>query len=98
MACCGKKRNIKIHRVVEDQKLLKNSLKLLYNFKDVKPAFLKNKTLLDYHRKTHMLYEVNIKRRPVTKNLINQIVELHDNFVKEMLKRNMKHKTPLKKV
>lgn len=98
MTCCGKKKRTKIHRVVEDQKLLKQSLKLLYAFKDIKPSTLKDQTLLDYHRKTHMLYEANIKRRPITKTFINQIVDLHNKFVKEMLKRKMKHNTPLKKV
>ena len=66
--------------------------------KDVKPASLVNNLLLDYHRKTHMLYAIAVKRTPPNKTYTNSIVTLHNKFVKEMLKRKMKHNTPLKKI
>jgi hypothetical protein len=93
-----RKTRTKVSQVVENQALLRRALKLLYAFKNVKPSVLKDRTLLDYHRKTHMLYAANIKRQPIPKVFINQIVDLHDKFVKELLRRNMKHNTPLKKV
>ena len=97
-ACCGRNRKPKTKNLLEQPTFVKNSLKLLTTLKDVKPSKLKNKTLIDYHMKTHMLYSGNIKRRPINKTFINTIVTLHDNFVKEMLKRKMKHNTPLNKV
>ena len=77
---------------------LKNSLKVMKAFKDAKPRKLSDKLLLDYHRKCHMLYAGNIKNHPINKPFINSVVSLHDRFVKEMLKRKMKHSTPLKKI
>jgi len=66
--------------------------------KDVKPSALNPKQLLDYHRKTHMLYESGIRKKPTNKLFINSMVDLHNLFVKEMLKRGMKHNTPLEKI
>ena len=77
---------------------LKRSKKLFAAFRDLDPKDLGNKTLIEYHRKTHMLYAGNIKRDPPNKQFINSIVTYHDRLVKEMLKRNFKHNTPLKKI
>ena len=82
----------------EESTFFKNSIQLLKGFQDTKPSDLSNATLLDYHMKTHMLYAGNIKKRPLNKSFINSIVSLHDKLVKEMLKRKMRHNTPLKKV
>lgn len=98
MGCCGKSKRTKVKRLLEEPDFLKNSLKLLKSFKDTNPMELKNKTLLDYHRKTHMIYADNIKRRPTKKTFINAIVKLHNKFVKEMEKRNVKHTSPLNKI
>jgi len=72
--------------------------KVAIKMKDKDPSTLTNPQVLDYHKKTHMLYAGNIKRNPPNKKFINSIVDLHDKFVKEMLKRGMKHNTPLKKI
>jgi len=76
----------------------RNSRDVFSKLKDVNPRKLDSKLLLEYHRKTHMLYAGNTKRDPVNKQFVNSIVDLHDQFVKEMLRRNMKHNSPLKKV
>jgi len=81
-----------------DNKIFKNSLKLFSAMKDADLTKIDRQLLLDYHRKTHMLYAANIKHTPPNKSFINLIVELHDRFVKEMLKRNIKHNTPLRKI
>jgi hypothetical protein len=73
-------------------------LKMTVRMKDKIPSELTNSQLLDYHKKTHMLYAGNMKRKPINKKFINSTVELHDRFVKEMQKRGMKHMTPLKKI
>lgn len=73
-------------------------LKLAKRMQDQKPSSLNDKQLLDYHKKTHMLYSGNITRSNLNKKFINFIVDLHNSFVKEMLKRGMKHNTPLNKV
>lgn len=57
---------------------------------------LNDKRLLDYHRKTHMLYNSALVRKTNTQ-YINSVVDMHDFFVEEMLKRGMKHTSPLKK-
>jgi len=74
------------------------SVSLFKSLIDAVPRKLNNQLLQDYHRKTHMLYAGNIKRTPVNKKFINLIVDLHDEFVKEMLKRKINHNTPLKKI
>lgn len=73
-------------------------LKVVRSMKTKNPSSLESNLLLDYHRKTHMLYQGNINRKPVNKDFINSIVALHDNLVREMLKRRMKHNTPLSKI
>ena len=98
MGCCNKKKRVKTKNLVETQSFILNSVKQLNVLKDSKPKDLPNKKLNDYHLKTHMLYAGNIKRRPLNKKFINSIVSLHDEFVKEMLNRGMKHNSPLKKV
>lgn len=55
-------------------------------------------TLLDYHRKTHMLYSAAMKRNPPNKEFVNKVVDIHDLIVEDMIKRKIKHKTPLKKI
>lgn len=98
MACCKKAKRARVKNLMETQSFVTNSLKFLKSMKDVKPKDLENKKLNDYHLKTHMLYAGNIKRRPINKPFINSIVKLHDEFVKEMVKRKMKHNSPLKKI
>jgi len=76
-------------------------IQILAKFKDItNPEIrkLSNPLLLEYHRKCHMLYGGAIKRQPPNVSFINEIVSLHDRFVKEMLRRNMKHNSPLKKL
>jgi len=77
---------------------LKRSVDLFTSIRGRSPADLENKTLNDYHRKTHMLYAGNMKRNPPNKQFINSLASYHDSLVKEMLKRGMKHNTPLKKI
>ena len=73
-------------------------LKIVLSMKGKVPSSLTPNQLLDFHRKTHMLYEGNIKRKPVNKSFVNSIVDLHNKFVKEMQRRGMNHNTPLKKI
>jgi hypothetical protein len=70
----------------------------LLKLKEARPSSLNSKLLLDYHMKTHMIYAGAIKRNPPNKPFINSIVDIHNNFAKEIVKRGMKHNTPLKKV
>jgi len=95
MACCGKKR-----RVAEARRrvLEQNNKKNYKSIQDKNPALLNDKLLLDYHKKTHMLYAGAVLRKPVNKPFVNSTVALHDKFVEEILNRGMKHNTPLKKV
>lgn len=95
MACCKKKRKLK--RLM-DSKFFKNSIKVMKAMKDAKPMKLKDRNLLDYHRKCHMLFSGNVRHKPPNKVFINSIVDLHDSLVKEMERRNIKHNTPLKKL
>lgn len=82
----------------KSDQFLKNSIKLFAAFRDLDPKDLGDKTLIEYHRKTHMLYAGNVKRKAPNKQFINSIVDYHDRLVKEMLKRGFNHNTPLKKI
>jgi hypothetical protein len=70
----------------------------LNKLKDAVPSSLNSKRLLDYHRKTHMIYAGALRYNPPNKPFVNSIVDLHNRFVKEMLERGIKHNTPLKKL
>jgi hypothetical protein len=99
MACCGKARAVQ--RLKTAKKVALESTASLGTYralKDKDPASLPPKLLLDYHHKTHMLYGGAIKRVPPNKKFINSIVDIHDKLVNEMLKQEMKHNTPLKKI
>ena len=98
MACCQKRRKQQVKRLMQRRLFESESLKILASLKGKAPADLENKLLLDYHRKTHMLYNGALKHKPPNKKFINQIVSMHDEYVKEMSKRGMKHTTPLKKI
>jgi hypothetical protein len=81
------------------RRVLEQSNKKTYNIMQGKnPALLNDKLLLDYHKKTHMVYAGVVLRRPANKPFVNSTVALHDKFVEEMLNRGMKHNTPLNKV
>ena len=95
MPCCGKKRRVmEARRRMFEQKNL-NQYK---SMQGKNPALLNDKLLLDYHKKTHMLYAGAVTRKPANKPFVNSMVALHDKFVTEMLDRGMKHNTPLKKI
>jgi len=95
MPCCNKRRQVaKARRLMAEQKNLYTHKKL----GDKNPTLLNDKLLLDYHKKTHMLYAGAVARRPVNKPFVNSTVALHDKFVEEMLNRGMKHTTPLNKI
>lgn len=95
MPCCGKKRRVMEarRRVVEQ-----NNLKQYKSMKGKNPSLLNDKLLLDYHKKTHMLYAGAVARKPVNRPFANSMVALHNKFVEEMLNRGMKHNTPLEKI
>lgn len=99
MPCrCSSKKKAKLTEQMQRRLLETEMFKIVMNMKDKVPTSLKDKQLLDYHKKTHMLYAGNIKRKPVNRAFVNSVVDLHNRFVEEMLKRGMKHNTPLKKI
>ena len=78
--------------------LFSKSFQLFKAIQDVNLKKVNNATLLDLHRKCHMLYMANIHHKNLNKKFLNSLVKFHDEIVREMLKRNMKHSSPLKKV
>lgn len=100
MACCRKKlEEARLHRKLSMLRILEvEDLKVFNLFKGKPVESLNNPLLLDYHRKTHMLYTSVMSRRPVNKDFVNRIVKIHDKYVAEMLKRGIQHNTPLKPV
>ena len=98
MPCKCSKKPRGITKQMQRRILEIEAFKVAKNMRSKVPTALSNSLLLDYHRKTHMLYSGNVKRTPVNKAFVNSIVDLHDKFVEEMLRRGMKHNTPLKKI
>jgi len=78
--------------------LLSKSLQIFKSIRDVNLKKANNATLLDLHRKCHMLYMANIRHKNLNKKFLNSLVTFHDEIAKEMSRRNMKHTSPLKKV
>lgn len=56
---------------------------------------LTNPQLVELHRKCHMLHGAWTKKGNVKKEAFEFIVKVHDELVKEMLRRKMNHNTPL---
>jgi len=100
MACCNKKSDeIKQLRKLTMLRLLEvEDLKVFNNFKGKDVTSLTNPLLLDYHRKTHMLFASASGRRPINQAFIDRIIVIHNRYVDEILKRGMTHSTPLKKI
>lgn len=86
-----------MRNLLTELNLLQSAAKLKdYNKASTKK--LAKNTLFDYHRKTHMLYGSATKRKPINEKFVNELVDLHDMFVDEILRRGFKHNTPLKKI
>ena len=86
-----------VDKILVELNLLK-TLSKLKNYNSTNIKHLRPKLLLDYHRKAHMLYNAGLSRTHPNKQFINSIVDAHDVFVDEMLKRKMIHNSPLKKL
>jgi len=56
---------------------------------------LTNPQLVDLHRKCHMLHGAWNKKGNVTREAFEFIINVHNELVKEMLRRKMNHNTPL---
>ena len=56
---------------------------------------LTNPQLVELHRKCHMLHGAWTKKGNVKKEAFEFIVKVHDELVKEMLRRKMNNNTPL---
>jgi hypothetical protein len=98
MACCQKRRKQQVKKLMQRRLFESETLRVLARLKDKSSTTLKTNLLLDYHLKTHMLYKGVLKHKPPNKKFANQIVSIHDEYVREMSKRRMKHTTPLKKI
>lgn len=98
MSCCNKKRKEQIVNLMKRRLFEADAFRTLSRLKNKNPSSLQDKVLLDYHKKTHMLYAGAIKHKPPNKVFINHVVEMHNEYVNEMIKRGMKHKTPLSRI
>jgi len=78
--------------------LLSKSFHIFKSMQNVNLKDVSNSRLLDLHRKCHMLYMANIRHKNLNKKFLNSLVIFHDEIVKEMSKRNIKHNSPLKRV
>jgi len=78
--------------------LLSKSFQIFKSMQNVNLKDVSNSRLLDLHRKCHMLYMANIRHKNLNKKFLNSLVTFHDEIVKEMSRRNMKHASPLEKV
>lgn len=97
MTCC-KKRKEKVKKLMERRIFELESYRIIKNLKGKIPTSLPNQLLLDYHRKTHMLYAAALKHNPPNKKFINEVVLMHNEYVKEMKKREIKHTTPMERI
>lgn len=70
------------------------TMSALRKLKDYTPASVRKmdkRRLLDYHRKTHMIYNSALSRNPRNEIFLNQIKDLHDMYAMEILRRGMNH-------
>lgn len=76
-------------------KFLIKSVNLLKTFLDKSVSSFTNQQLVDLHRKTHMLYAGNSKRQNPNQKFLSIVVKKHNEMVKELKRRKMKHFSPL---
>ena len=99
MPCCGDvRRKQKNKRIIARRNFEANAFKHLREMKEKNAESLNKKLLDEFHRKCHMLYSGAIKYKPPNKMFIQQVVELHNQYISEMKKKGMKHNTPLYRV
>jgi anaerobic ribonucleoside-triphosphate reductase len=99
MGCmCSKRKREKLQKDVKDKMKEMEHLKLAKNIKDQTPSLLNEKQLIDSYDKIVKLYSENITRKKLNKKLINFIVDLHNEFTKEMLNRGIPTIKPLNKI
>lgn len=98
MACCQKRRKEQVKRLMKRRIFEVEGFSILKLLKKNPPRLLHDKLILDYHRKTHILYKGAIKHKPLNRIFITQICELHSEFVKELTNRKMEHQTPMQRI
>jgi hypothetical protein len=98
MACCQKKRNSKTKQLIKRRIFESEGFNLVRHLKRNPPSILQDQLLHDYHKRSHTLYEKAIKFKPANKAFIHHIVQMHDEFGREMLSRGIIHKTPLQRL
>jgi len=76
-------------------KFLLRSINVLKTFLDKNVRGFTDQQLVDLHRKTHMLYAGNSKREKPNKKFLDLLVKKHNQMVKELKRRDMKHFSPL---
>jgi len=99
MGCnCSSRSKERLKNNIKNRLFEVEQLKATRLMKSQNPTLLTDTQLLDYHEKTHALYEGNINRKKINKKLTDFIFDLHNTSVQEMLKRQIDHQTPLNKI
>lgn len=98
MACCQKKRKAKTKQLMNRRIFETEGFSMMKHLRRNPPSVVQDQLLLNYHIRSHTLYEKAIKFKPPNKAFIHQVVEMHDEFVRELLKRRVNHKTPLQRI
>ena len=98
MACCQKRRKQKIKQLMKRRMFESEGFSSLGRMKRNHPSMLQDKSIEAYHTQAHELYKRAVKQKPPNKVFIHQVVELHDSLTNEMLKRRIKHSTPITRI
>lgn len=94
MPCCNKKRQDDIKKHSDIRKNIIKKIDIKYKKKELKIELLTDQQLITYHNNLHKIY--NQKSSNITnQNYIKSLIELHNNILTEMFKRNIEHDTPL---
>jgi len=96
MPCCHKRRKAQVIKLVQRRIFESDSHTIIKNLKVNAPSILNDQKLVNTHTKIHSLYSKAIKFNPPNKKFINNVVSIHNRYVEEMIKRKMKHTSPIK--
>jgi len=98
MPCCQKTRKAQIKKLMERRTFEIEGFSMLKRLKSKPHYSLQDSLLLNYHRKTHKLYNQAIKLKPVNRIFINQVIEVHNSIIAELQKREIEHASPIQMI
>ena len=97
MSCCYKRRKQKVELLLKRRLFEADAYSVIVRIKKKLSSSLQENILFSYHQKAHNIYDEATKLKLPNIKFINNVVEVHNLYATEILRREHEHDTPLKK-